>query len=80
MKIENDMWDLNCLPALIVGNPYLRPLDIPEPFRPDLLRFIVGETFMPNEKNEIRISENLYKAWLNKLWEKGFDEEVCLKR
>ena len=71
--------DLNMLPKLIKGKNYLLLSDIPLPFRKDLNNFIKGETFMPNKKHEIRIGNNLYKAWLEKLFNKGFDYEVNLK-
>jgi len=71
--------DINILPKLIEGKTYVVFEDVPEPLRKDLQSFMMGETFMPNEKNEKRIGYNLYKAWLEKLFYKGADYDVNLK-
>ena len=70
---------LNLLPGLIKSKPFLGISEIPEPFRKDVLKFIVGETIHLTEKGEIRIGNNLYKRWIDKIIHQGFYSEVDLK-
>ena len=73
------IFDLNLLPGLIKSKPFLEISEIPEPFRKDILKFIVGETIHLSEKGEIRIGKNLYKRWIDKITHLGFYSEVDLK-
>lgn len=53
--------------------------DLPKQLRPDLQKFIVGETLSMRE-GKIVIGNNLYKRWLLKLKTKGFDYEIDWKQ
>jgi hypothetical protein len=53
--------------------------DLPRQFRPDLQKFIVGET-LSMQNGKIVIGNNLYKSWLLKLKTKGFDYEIDWKQ
>jgi len=53
--------------------------DIPKQLRPDLQKFIVGETLSMRE-GKIVIGNNLYKQWLLKIRTKGFDDEIDWKQ
>lgn len=74
-----EIYDLNILPSLLKGKNSVLLSEVPKPFRPDLIRFITGETLMPGENGEIIVGDNLYRQWLSKLFIKGFDSEVDLK-
>ena len=73
------VFDLNLLPGLIKSKPFLGISEIPEPFRQDVLKFIIGETIHLTEKGEIRIGNNLYKRWIDKITHQGFYSEIDLK-
>lgn len=53
--------------------------DLPKQFKPDIQKFIVGETLSMLE-GKIVIGNNLYKRWLLKLRTKGFDYEIDWKQ
>ncbi len=52
--------------------------DLREEFRPDLQRFIVGETLTLRE-GKIVIGNNTFQQWLEKIRTKGFDYEIAFK-
>lgn len=53
--------------------------DLPKQLKPDLQKFIVGETISMRE-GKIVIGHNLYKRWLLKIRTKGFDYEIDWKQ
>lgn len=72
----------HCLSSLLMfpaGKTKICIDDIAKPFRKDLLSFIVGETFMREPNDKLYISRVLYDAWIKKLCDKGFDEDIDLK-
>jgi hypothetical protein len=73
------MIDLTILPRLIQGREYVNLGEIPEDYRNDFQKFIVGQTFTVLPDGEIRIGGNLYKAWLRKLYYQGFDSDLSLE-
>jgi hypothetical protein len=52
--------------------------DLRDEFRPDIKRFIVGETLSMRD-GKIVIGNNLYRRWLHKIQTKGFDYEIDFK-
>jgi hypothetical protein len=58
------------------GTVYLD--DLSEEFRPDLQRFIVGETLTIRD-GKIAIGNNTFHQWLEKIRTKGFDYEIAFK-
>jgi hypothetical protein len=52
--------------------------DLREEFRPDLQRFIVGETLTMHD-GKIAIGNNTFRQWLEKIRTKGFDYEIAFK-
>ena len=58
------------------GAVYLE--DLSEEFRPDLQRFIVGETVTIRD-GRIAIGNNTFLQWLEKIRTKGFDYEIAFK-
>ncbi|GGA81740.1 hypothetical protein GCM10011511_00850 [Puia dinghuensis] len=52
--------------------------DLREEFRPDLQRFIVGETLTIHE-GKIVMGNNTFQQWLEKIRTKGFDYEIAFK-
>jgi hypothetical protein len=53
--------------------------DVPEKFKADLHKFIIGETLTIIE-GKIVIGHYLYRQWLRKLNTKGFDYEIDWKQ
>lgn len=53
--------------------------DLPKQFKPDLQKFIVGET-LSMQNGKVVIGNNLYKKWLLKIKTKGFDYEIDWKQ
>lgn len=53
--------------------------DLDMKFRPDLQKFIVGET-LTMQDGKIVIGKNLYKKWLEKINKLGFDYEIDFKK
>lgn len=53
--------------------------DIEKEFRPDLKKFVLGETLSINN-GQISIGHNLFKKWLTKIMTKGFDYEIDFKK
>ncbi|TDX00377.1 hypothetical protein [Dinghuibacter silviterrae] len=52
--------------------------DLREEFRRDLQNFIVGAT-VSSRNGKVVIGNNLYKQWLAKIKNKGFDYEIDFK-
>jgi hypothetical protein len=53
--------------------------EVPVQFIADLQNYIVGETLSMRNGNLV-VGKNLYKKWLNKIREKGFDYEIDFKQ
>lgn len=49
--------------------------DLKKEYRPDLQKFIVGETLGVRD-GKVVIGKNTYKRWLQKIKTKGFDYDV----
>lgn len=72
-------FDLNKLPLLSKQKDFLFVDEIPYAFRNDIINFIIGRTLSGCENGRIRVGSNLYKKWIKKIWEKGFDYDIDLK-
>lgn len=66
---------LGSLPSLATGTKPIYLDDVAQEFRQDLSTFIIGET-LHMQDGKIVIGKNLYKKWLRKLVDKGFDYEI----
>jgi hypothetical protein len=75
MKILN----LNDLARLAESEANVLLEEIAEPFRNDLVAFLVGETFMMRPDKKMVISNKQFKAWINKLNHFGFDNDINLR-
>ena len=64
------------LPKLIKKREYIFLEEIPELYRKDFQKFIVGQTITILPGGRVKIGGNLYKGWLRKLYYKGFDCDV----
>ena len=76
--MQNQLIDINILPLLIQQKDRIFLDEVPFPFRADIIHFISGRTLNGCENGRIRIGEKLYKKWLNKIWNKGFYNEINL--
>lgn len=53
--------------------------DLRDEFRPDLQKFIVGET-LSMRSGKLVIGKNLYRKWIAKIGKMGFDYEIDFKK
>jgi hypothetical protein len=53
--------------------------DVREEFRPDLQKFIIGET-LSMRNGKLVIGNNLFKKWISKISKQGFDYEIDFKK